>query len=73
MEMLVLTSFSLIYLYHRVASKMVDMLVYLYAVEQSKNLFLEVSMSAVLDLTKKMHKKNTALQEKLSILSSMSV
>lgn len=40
---------------------MVDLLFYLLALDQNKNLFLEVQGAALLELAKKMHKKNVAL------------
>ena len=52
---------------------MVNLLVHLFAVRENKSIFLEASMSAVIDFTKKMQKKNAGVLEKLNSLSSMLV
>ena len=53
--------FRLLIQFFRVVTKMVDLLFYLLALDQNKNLFLEVQGAALLELAKKMHKKNVAL------------
>ena len=70
-ERLVLTSSPPFQICHRVVNKMVDLLVHLFAIHLNKTVFIDASMSALLDLAKKMHKKNAALLEKLDSLSSM--
>lgn len=52
---------------------MIDLLVHLFAAGMNKSIFLEASMSAVLDFTKKMQKKNAGVLGKLNSLSSMLV
>ena len=54
-------------------NKMADILVHLFAVGLNKPIFLEAGIPAILDLTKKMHKKNAAILSKLESLSSMLV
>lgn len=56
---------------NRVVSKVADLLFYLLALSQNKTLFLEASGSAVLELAKKMHKKNVVLVSRLNVLLSM--
>lgn len=52
---------------------MADILIHLFAVNLNKTVFLEAGTSAILNLTKKMHKKNAATLLKLESLSSMLV
>jgi hypothetical protein len=50
---------------------MVDLLFYMLALDQNKDLFLEVKGAALLELAKKMHKKNVALCAHLDSLLSV--
>lgn len=52
---------------------MADILIHLLVVNLNKTVFLEAGIPAILDLTKKMHKKNAAILLKLESLSSMLV